>query len=330
MLILPTRSRLRAASLALTLLAIVAAGSAMAADAVFPTGSRIGIVPPASMAQSRNFIGFEDPQKNAAILFTMLPAKAFETLDKSMTPDAMKKDGVDIEKREPITLGAGNGFLLTGTQTGNTGRYRKWLLVMPTGNITALVTIQVPEQDTTYSEKTMRDALATVAVRDSVPDAEQLSLMPFAIGDMAGFRVDEAMPGRAVMLVDRGAGSADQSKDQNKDASSFNARFLIAAMPGGPAQPSDRSNFARTIFQQIIGIKEVQVQDAEPMRIGTQQGFETLAKAKDIQTNADLMVVQWLRFGSSGFLQMVGMGRADTWPTVFNRMRAIRDSIDPK
>jgi hypothetical protein len=242
----------------------------------------------------------------------------------------MKKDGVDIEKREPIALGAGNGFLLTGTQTGNTGRYRKWLLVVPTGNITALVTIQVPEQDTTYSEKIMRDALTTVAVRDSVPDAEQLSLMPFVIGDMAGFHVDEAIPGRAIMLVDHGTSSADQSNDQKKDALSFNARFLVAAMPGGPAQPSDRSNFARTIFQQIIGIREVQVQDAEPLRIASQQGFETLAKAKDIQTNADLMVVQWLRFGTSGFLQMVGMAPADTWPTVFNRLRTIRDSIDPK
>ena len=42
------------------------------------------------------------------------------------------------------------------------------------------------------------------------------------------------------------------------------------------------------------------------------------------------MVVQWLRFGTAGFLQMIGIVRADVWPTEFTRLRAVRDSIDPK
>jgi hypothetical protein len=308
---------------------------AWAADPIFPTGSRLGIVPLAGMVASRNFIGFEDPQKNAAILFTTLPAQAYDSLDKSMVPEAMKKDGVDVDKREPIQLNIGKGFLLSGAQTTNNARYRKWLLVAAAGNITALVTLQVPDKDPAYTDKTLRDTLTTLALRDSVPDAEQLSLVPFKIGDMAGFHIDEVLPGRALMLIDKPADTASdqaksQSKDQSKDAPTLNARLFIAAMPGGPAEPVDRSNFARTTFQQIVGIKEVQIQDAEPLRIGSQQGFETLAKAKDAQSDTDVMVVQWLRFGTAGFLQMVGIARADSWPTVFTRLRTVRDSIDPK
>jgi hypothetical protein len=322
---------------------VILAVPARAADAVFPTGSRLGIVPPGGMVQSHNFIGFEDPQKNAAILFTTLPAQAYDSLDKSMVPEAMKKDGIEIDKREPIQLNIGKGFLLSGTQTINKARYRKWLLVTTAGNVTALVTIQVPDQDAAYPDKTLRDTLATLAMRDSVPDAEQLSLMPFVIGDMAGFHIDEVLPGRALMLVDKSPDPAsnqakgqsndsgkDSAKDQSKDAPTFNARLFIAAMPGGPAEPGDRNNFARTTFQQIVGIKDVQIQDAEPLRIGSQQGFETLAKAKDAQSDTDVMVVQWLRFGTAGFLQMIGIARADSWPTVFTRLRAVRDSIDPK
>jgi hypothetical protein len=333
-------ARCLAAAAALMLLVI----PARAADVVFPTGSRLGIAPPPGMVQSRNFVGFEDPQKNAAILFTTLPAPAYDALDKSMVPDTMSKDGVKVDKREPIQLHIGKGFLLSATQTTNNTRYRKWLLVAAADNMTVVVTAQVPDQDTTYSEKAMRDALTTLALRDNVPDAEQLSLMPFTIGDMAGFQIDETVPGRALMLVDRaadaGSGSkSDQSKnqssdgkDQGKDQSkeTLKARLFIAAMPGGPAEPGDRSAFARSTFQRIIGIKDVQVQDAEPLRIGSQQGFETLAKAKDAQSDTDVMVVQWLRFGSSGFLQMVGIVRADAWQTEFNRLRAVRDSIDPK
>jgi hypothetical protein len=319
---------------------------AWAADPIFPIGSRLGIVPPPGMVQSRNFVGFEDPEKNAAILFTTLPAQAYDSLDKTMVPEAMKKDGVDVEKREPIQLSFGKGFILTGAQATDKGRYRKWLVVAAGNNVTALVTAQVPDQDTAYPDKAMRDALATLVMRDSVPDAEQLSLMPFTIGDMAGFRIDEVLPGRAIMLVDKPADAGpapdqgkDQSQSQSKDAKDqskdqsktpINARLFIAAMPGGPAEPGDRSNFARTTFQQIVGIKDVQIQDAESLRIGGQQGFETLAKAKDAQSDTDVMVVQWLRFGTAGFLQMIGIARADTWPAMFGRLRTVRDSIDPR
>ena len=104
----------------------------------------------------------------------------------------------------------------------------------------------------------------------------------------------------------------------------------VKAMRGCLWLGKDMLPFARTVFQQIIGIKEVRVQDAEPLRIGSQPGFETLAKAKDSQSNADVMVVQWLRFGTAGFLQMVGIVHADAWSTEFTRLRTIRDSIDPR
>jgi hypothetical protein len=322
--------------------AMLSAVPAHAADPVFPPGSRLGLVPPPGMVPSRNFMGFEDPQQNAAILFTTLPAKAYDSLDKSMVPEAMKRDGVEVDKREPIQLGIGKGFLLSGTQTANKLRYRKWLLATLAGNMTALVTVQVPDQDAAYPDKTVRDTLATLAMRDTVPDSEQLSLMPFTLGDMAGFKIDEALPGRALMLVDRiaDAGSASdpaqQPSSDGKDQSSnpikdtLSARLFIAAMPGGPQEPGDRANFARTMFQQIVGIKDVQIQDAEPLRIGGQPGFETLAKAKELQSDSDIRVVQWLRFGTAGFLQMIGIAHADVWPTVFTRMRTVRDSITPK
>ena len=34
-----------------------------------------------------------------------------------------------------------------------------------------------------------------------------------------------------------------------------------------------------------------------------------MAEAKDARSGADVMVVQWLRFGSGGFMQMIGVGR---------------------
>jgi hypothetical protein len=128
-----------------------------------------------------------------------------------------------------------------------------------------------------------------------------------------------------VMLVDpRG------EHDANADQVPLNARLLIAALSGGPTEPDDRANFARIAFDSIGGIREVHVQMSEPLRIGGQPGFQTLAKAKDDKTGADIMVVQWLRFGTGAFMQMVGIARAEVWSDEFPRLRTVRDSVDPR
>lgn len=311
-------------SIAAVLVLAVFAMPARAADPVFPTGSRVGLVPPSGMVSSQTFQGFGDPQKNAAILITTLPADAYGPLEKTGVPDLLRKQGFTVDKREPVTFANGKGFLIIGTEVADKTRYRKWLLVAALDDVTALVSIQVPEQETAYSEKILRAALATLAVRASVPDAERLSLLPFTIGELAGFRISDVMPGRAIMLVDPGSGS------DGKDASALKARLMVAAMADGPTEPGDYGSFARVSFDSIVGIKDVHVQMSEPLRMGSQSGYQTLAQAKEANTGIDLMVVQWLRFGGGGFLQMIGMSRADAWSDEFSRLRAIRDSIDPK
>jgi len=308
----------------LTLLALVlipAIRSAAAADAVFPAGSRLGLVPLAGMVPSRTFQGFEEPGTNAAILLTALPANAYEQLAKSMMPEAMKKEGIEVERREDVALPAGKAFILTGRQTIEKQRYRKWLLIASADDLTALVNVQVPEQASNYSDDAVRAAFATLAVRPHIPEAEQLSLVPFRIGEMAGFHVEDVLPGRAIVLVDPPNQNAEGAGETAR------ARLFISALPGGPEETADRENFARVTFSQIVGIKDVHLQDAGPLRIASQPGYQTLAKAKDASTDTDVMVVQWLRFGFGGFIRMVGIARADTWPEMFGRLRAVRDGI---
>ena len=390
------RSITAGAGLAILLLSLVVAMPSRAAEPAFPPGSRIGLVPPTGMVISDAFVGFADPEKNAAILIATLPAAAYSQLDKTLDTEELRKQGISLEKREPMRLDAGKGFLLTGRQVAGKERYRKWLLVLAAGDITALVSVQVPESDTAYPNNIVRAALATLAVRQKVPEQEQLGLLPFTVGDLAGFRVDAVLPGRALVLSAAAAETAKDAakeseeapkepkevskdskealkdtskeapkepkeakdskeapKDTSKEASkapkeakdskeapkdsskeaaarSFDARLLIAAAPGGPAEADDRGSFARTSFAEIGGIRDVRITMSEPLRIGGQSGYQTMAEAKDARSGADVMVVQWLRFGSGGFLQMTGIARADAWTSTLSRLRAVRDSVQPK
>ena len=123
------------------------AAPALAADPIYPTGSRVGLVPPAGMVKSDKFDGFADPNEEAAILINVLPAAAYSQIEKTVDPEAAKKQGVHIDKREPITLSAGKGVLLSGWQMAEGFRFRKYLLLLAADDLTVLLTIQVPDQD---------------------------------------------------------------------------------------------------------------------------------------------------------------------------------------
>ncbi len=343
-------TRLRRVAAALVASVLLAASAAVlparAADPVFPPGSRVGLVPPSGMVTSKQFAGFADPKEDAAIVITTLPQGAYAEIEKTFNADAFKKQGVTVEKREPIKLAVGTGFLISARQTVDDGHYRKWLLVVPAGDLTALVSVQVPEQNKTYSEGVVRAALATLGLRASVPQDEELGLLPFTIGDLAGFKVGGVLPGRAVILGDAPSDHADDAakpppppapQDAAKGtagpappkpaAAALEARLLIAVVPGGPAQLDDHAGFARQMFNEIGGITDVHVSLSEPLRVGGQPGFQTMAQAKDARTGADVMVVQWLRFGGSAFMQMTGIASADNWPATLARLRAVRDSV---
>jgi hypothetical protein len=313
-------ARLALATLyAMTVLAVL---PARAVDPVFPPGSLIGLAPPPGVTLSENFIGFENRENEVAILMMTLPAEAYAEIEKSATAAELKKQGVAVEKREPFKLGDGKGFMMVGRQEVDKKRYRKWMVIATTPELTAMVSVQVPETaKAEYPDDAIRAALASLTVRKTVPDEEKLGLIPFKIGDLAGFRVGSVVPGRAILLTDT---------EQGASALGDQPRLVAVAAQGGPAQPGDRDNFARRVFAGIPDVKDVRITGSEGMRIGGQQGHQILAEGKDARTAADVTIVQWLRFSGGVYLQMVGVARNDGWAQALTRFRTVRDSIEPR
>lgn len=301
-------------------LLLLLAGPASAVEPTFPPGSRIGLVPPEGFVSGKVFPGFEDREKGALILMTELPASAFPELEKSVADEQLRRQGVSIETREPITIPTGPAVLIIGRQEAEGRAFRRWILFGSTPDFTAVVSAQVPESAVQPDfDASMRAALATFAVRKVAPVEEQLDGLPFTIGDLAGFRVAKVLGGTAALLTE-GNGDAPDVADQ--------PLVLVAAGPGSaPPDAGDRDRFARGLLSETPGIKEVRLVRAEPLRIGGQQGYEIIAQAKDVKTNADVMVAQWIRFGGNGHLRVLGMARKDGWAEIFPRLRALRDGI---
>jgi hypothetical protein len=298
-------------------------GPAAAGEAAYPPGSRIGLEPPPGMVTSKSFFGYEDPDNNAAIVLLALPPQAYADLDKSVTADALKRQGVTFETREDLPLSTGKAFLVLGHHEVDKVKIHKWILVAASSALTALVTVQIPEPaKSVYPDAAIRAALATLAIRATVPVDEQLSLLPFQLGELAGFHVGGIVPGRAVMLGDAALDAP------GSPAATTEPRIFIAISPGGPAQPDDRDTFARDAFATVPNLRDTRITGSEPLRIGGQQGHQILATAKDPSGAAALTVVQWLRFGGGAYLQMIGVARTEDWKEAYPRFRSVRDGIE--
>jgi hypothetical protein len=298
---------------------------ARAADAIYPPGSRIGLAPPSGLVTSKTFFGYEDPDNNVAIMLVALPVQAYADLDRAMNAEALKRQGVTFEAREPVALASGSAFLVVGRQEVEKTQVTKWFLVASSPALTALVTMQVPDAaKALYPDAAIRAALATLVIRPTVPIEEQLGLVPFKVDELAGFRIAGVIPGRAVMLSDAPADRGGPPEAATEP------HIFVAIAPGGPAQNSERDNFARELFATVPNLKEIRIVSSEPLRMGGQQGHQILANARDAAGGATLTVVQWLRFGGGAYMQMVGMARTDAWKDAYPRFRSVRDGIEPR
>ena len=286
----------RPPALALLVACVMAAALRPAAgvEPTFPIGSQIGMVPPPGLAASTSFPGFEDPDNSVFIRLIALPGNAYGEIEKTMTNDALRKQGMTVDKRENLTLPNGKGLLIAARQQADAVRLHKWLFVAPFGEITALVSFEVPSKAVArYPETTIRTAMATVAVRADVPDTEKLSLLPFKLGDLAGMRVVRVVPGVAL-------------------------------------QTRDRDQFARVALTGLPPLKDVRMVSAESMRIGGQPGHEIRAEGRSPQNDAEIEIVQWLRFGTGAYLRILGFGPKQSWTDHFTRFRAVRDGLEPR
>jgi hypothetical protein len=298
----------------------LAAGAQMS-ETQFPVGSRLGLKPPAGFALSTTFSGFEDSANSAFIRLVALPSTAFGEIEKTVTNEALKKQGLVIEKRETPKLAGGKSLLVIARQDTNAGRIRKWLLIAPVADVTAMISFEISDKSkASYSDASIRTALSSVTARATVPAEEQLSLVPFKLSELAGLRVAGVVPGRAVQLTD-GPKDIVDAIDQ--------AYIVIGAAPGGPQQPAERDSFARLALGSMPNLKDVQILGAEAMRVGGQPGHEIRAAGKD-KTGTEVEIVQWMRFGSGGYMRMLGFAPKERWTQAFTKFRAVRDGIEPR
>lgn len=302
-------------------LALVSA-PAFAADPVFPLNSHVGLVPPAGFTASARFGGFENPQANAVILISAMPAGAFPELEKNLSDESLKQRGIHVAVREQIPVKDGKGLYIAGPREADGQKRYEGVFIATLDGLAAFVSVQMLEAShATVTDAMLRDAFKTIAVRKEIPESEKLAILPYKFNNLAGFRVlRTAMDGSAILTE----GPKDAVKNVEQPF------LLVGVKVGDVPKPEERDKFARNVFSGAPGLKDIKITRAEAMRIGQAAGYEIIADAKDNETGTDVTAVQWLRFGQNGHLQMFAIVRRTAWNEVYPKLRTIRDNIEPR
>jgi hypothetical protein len=304
----------------LALAGLFLSGGVSAAEIVFPPGSRIGLDPPPGMEVSQRFTGFESRSKNAVITAMEMPAAAFKDLSAGLTVENLKKQGVSVTSRETFKVGDGDAVLVEGNQVGGNASIRKWLLLVEDPSMTALVIAQTLT-DGDEAEREMRDALRTVVLRAPRGLDEQVSALPFRIGDLAGFRPVRVMGGNSLLLTegpdDVGVGEPAQP-------------VLMVAHSTAVPPRDQRDAFARAALRSNDTIKDVTIERAQSFRQRGADWHEIVARATSVVSGQPVIVSQALRFAPDHYLRVLGMVQADGRERTMSRFRAVSDSVEPK
>jgi hypothetical protein len=308
--------------LLLPVLLLLLAPAAFAAEPVFPPGSRIGLVPPAGMVPSSAFQGFEDRAKGAMLVVTELSAQTYDKVAQDFAPEQMQAGGMEPIARETIPLPGGSGLLVAARQSENGVAMRKWAMLARTADMTVILVATLPDaaQDS-YPDAALRSALGSVTVRPKLPPEEMLGILPYRLEDLGGFRLLRASPaGTAVLTL----GPNDTTLPAEQPY------FTIALRAAELPQAAERDRFALRALTAFVGRPDLRLVHSSQVRFGGELGHEIVAESRDARTGDEFMLVQWLRFGTSGFVQMFGTARRDQWTAVLPRMRTLRDGFAPR
>lgn len=310
-------------------LALLWAGAApvQAADPVFPPGSLIGFVTPKGFEPSRRFPGFEDPNSGASMLILAMPPQAFPDVERQMSKENVKKQGIVEEKRETPPLADGKAVLITGSQEADGKKIRKWIFIGLKSEVTGLVVVQVPEEaKDAYPDAALRTAFSTMAVRQAVPMEEQLTLLPIRFDDLSGMR-----PFSLALANGKPNGAFLTEGPKDTLDATEQPLMIVSIGAGSPEEAGARETFARNLFTGLAEFKDVRLIGAEMLRLpGGLQTHQLMADAKDAKSEVPMKIVQWIRFGPGVFIRMVAVARADAWQTAFPHFRAVRDGVNPR
>ena len=281
---------------------------------VYLPGKTLGLTPPPGFKLSNAFSGFIDAASGNSILLVELPPGVYSEVKAGMTAEGLAKQNITISSNEPIKIDGFEGILIKGKQSAGGKQVSKWILLLGATEATILLTVQDLTGDT-LDDAVVMTALNSIKLREPPPLEAQVESLPFAMGDLAGFRIVRTILGSGVLLT---KGPKDVVRDGSQPVLIIQ-RPIDRPFPTSvfPADLSDR------LLRSVQSLNIVQIGDTVERTVAGAGGYETIATATDKVLESNVVVGQWLRLSSGEQMHVLAILPEDGHETLLPDLRKV-------
>jgi hypothetical protein len=289
--------RLSVAILAVVLFALGQPDGTRAATPIALPGSRVALVVPPGFVPASGFVGYRDAGRGASIVITELKAGSIDAVRASYEGAALSGRGMQQLSHAELKNLPHPGFLTVVRATEGQKPFRKWVLALAAPEVTAVVTVNVPEQVLNPAlEASVVATLTSVTVgQPAARTGSALDNLPFRVPASPELTPVEVRSGQTLILAGK-----------PKAGSSGDVRLTVAALPGR-GRIGQPETFTKRMALTVDGATGIELGDTRPVAADGLSGYAASGRCKLANTGAPCVLYHAMLFDSSGYYRFVGL-----------------------
>ena len=271
-------------------------GPSEAASVTAPGGSRVALTVPPGFVPATGFTGFRDNARGASIVITELKAGAIDAVRASYDGGALSGRGMQRLSRTELRGLDHPGFLDVIRATEGEKPFRKWVLALAGPDVTAVVTVNVPERALDPAlESSVVATLASVTLGKPAARGTPLEGLPFRLPVTAELTPLEVRSGSTLVLAGKPGTRAGAE-----------TRLTIAALLGR-GRIGQPETFTRRMARNVDGATAIQLDDGRAIAADGLAGYETTGRCTLAPAGTPCVVYHAMLFDGTGYYRFVGL-----------------------
>jgi hypothetical protein len=258
-------------------------------------GTRVSLTPPDGFISSSQFPGFWQESTNCSILVTEFPASFNEASSGLSNPSALSKRGMVLIEKQQVKVSGHAGILAQVMQNISGTEYLKWLLVLGDEKESVLITAAFPKGLERQLSEKMKVSVLT-AKWDKEKNIAPTEGLNFSIAEIGELRIAKRM---ANMLL--------YSKNGVFPSKDIDDPFLVVGQSLATVDIGDPEEFAKRRVLKTAEVTDVEIESSNRVTIGTLDGYEIVAIAKDKESGGPMAIYQVMLFEQQGYFLIQGL-----------------------
>lgn len=260
-------------------------------------GTGVSLVVPAGFRASVDFPGIGRPEDLSSVMVTTLDVPLSIAAD-AFTAKALAQRAMELVSTTPVVVDGRQAARIEATQRIGSMSFRKWFVLLGNETRSVLLTATTPSD----LEAQHRDALVGVLESARWDEASR----PAGAAPALSFRVIEVPPLRIVR-------SAEDSIVLSEPEAAKGRVAPVVAVGASRArvEVGDLAVFAKARLQETVSIDEIAVESEKARPLGSLEGHQIDARARDTQSGRAVRVHQILASDGARYYLVQGIFDAE-------------------